>query len=90
MNPEIRRGQEAERLMNEPLIKEAFEKIESGVISALKSCAMADRDTQHELALTLQLLGKLQGVFKEIMQTGQLAQMQEESIASRLVRKLRA
>lgn len=86
---EIQRGHEAQRLMDEPLIREAFEKIETGLIDSMKLCPMADRDTQHELVLTMQLLHRFRGLFLEIMQSGKLAQMQEETISTRLVRRLK-
>lgn len=88
MNKEIDRGREAQRLMEEPLIKEAFERIESGVIQSMKLVPMADKETQHQLVLTLQILSNFKGVFQEIMATGKLAQIQEESFPSKLRRKL--
>jgi hypothetical protein len=86
---EIQRGHEAQRLMDEPMVKEAFEKIEHGLIESMKLCPMADRDTQHELVLTMQLLHRFRGIFLETMQTGKLAQMQEETMSHRLVRRLK-
>ena len=86
---EIDRGREALRLMEEPLIKEAFDTIESGLIDSMYRCPMADTATQHELVLTLQLLGKFKGMFQEIMETGKLAQIQEESMSNRLVKRLK-
>ena len=86
---EKNRGFEAQRIMDEPLVKDAFEKIETGLIDAMKLCPMADRDTQHELVLTMQLLHKFKGIFHEHIQTGKLAQMQEETLSSRLTRRLK-
>ena len=86
---EKQRGFDAQRIMEDPMVVEAFERIESGLIDAMKMCPMADRDTQHELILTMQLLHKFKGIFHEYIQTGKLAQMQEETISSRMVRKLK-
>jgi hypothetical protein len=88
---EIDRGREAQRIMDEPMIKEAFDKIESGVIQSMRLCPMADKETQHQLVLTLQILGNFKGVFQEVMATGKLAQIQEDaenSFTNRLKRRL--
>ena len=76
--------------MNHPLLKEAFSALEAGVIDGLKRCKIGDRDTQHELTLTLQLIGNLQSHFHEIMETGKLAriQLERESMPKRILRRL--
>ena len=89
MNKEINRGNDAQRIMEEPLVKEAFDRIESGLIESMKLCPMSDRDTQHELILTMQLAHKFKAIFLEIMQTGRLAQMQDDTLQNRLVRRLK-
>ena len=86
---EIQRGHEAQRILEEPLVKEALDKIEAGVIEAMKLCPIADTSTQHELVLTLQLHHRFKSMFLEIMQTGKLAQIQEDSFSNRLTRRLK-
>jgi hypothetical protein len=86
---EITRGNEAERLLNDPMLVECFTKVESGLIDALKRCPMADRDTQHEIALSLQLLSKVQSNLKEVAQTGRLALHQKQERENWLKRQLR-
>lgn len=85
---EIQKANEAERLLNEPIMKAAFLGIESGLVENLKRVPMGDTATQHELVLTLQLLEKLKGHFLTIMQTGKMARIQKESMASKVVRKV--
>ena len=70
---EIIRGNEAERLLNGPLFKESFQKVKDGLIEALMRCPMGDKETQHQIALSLQLLGKVQSNIAEVAQTGRLA-----------------
>jgi hypothetical protein len=89
MNTEKQRGHDAQRIMDDPLFKEALERIETGLIDSMKLVPMADRDTQHELILTMQLLHRFKGIFTEIMQTGKMAQMQEDTMSNRLVRRLK-
>lgn len=82
---EIRRGHEAERLMNEPMLKGAFETVEKSLIDAMRRVAMGDKDTQHELVLSLQLLHRVRGHMVEAMETGKLARTMAEK-AKRLFR----
>lgn len=91
MNPdeEIRKGQEAERLLNEPLMKAAFMGIESGLVENMKRVPIGDTKTQHELILSLQLLSQLKAHFLTIMQTGKMARIQKESMAKRVMRAVR-
>jgi hypothetical protein len=89
---EIRRGHEAARLMEEPLLKAAFEGIEASIFDAMRRCKVSDTVTQHELVLMLQLHGRLRSVFREHMETGELARIQKETLASkakRLIRRVR-
>lgn len=86
---EIRKGQEAERLLNEPLMKAAFLGIESGLVENMKRVPIGDTKTQHELILSLQLLSQLKAHFLTIMQTGKMARIQKESMAKRVMRAVR-
>ncbi len=81
LDEEIRRGNEAARLLNEPLLKGAFSAVESGLVDAMKRVPLGDRDTQHELVLSLQLLNRLQAHMKQHMETGKLALIQKETMA---------
>ena len=82
---EIRRGHEAERVLSEPLLVEAFSRVEAAIVDALKRCPVGDRNTQHELCVSLQLLGKVHGHIKEAATTGKLARIaKEQSVASRV------
>lgn len=73
---EIKRGEEAERLMEHPLVKEALSSIKEGILSAMANSAMGDEKTHNKLVITLQILAKFEGSFLEVMQTGKLAKVQ--------------
>jgi hypothetical protein len=90
VDQEIRRGDEAQRLMSAPLLQEAFEKVESGLIDAMKRVPMGDTKTQHELVLSLQLFGRIKGHLAEVMETGKLALIQKETMAAKAKRLFRA
>lgn len=89
LDEKIRRGHEAERVMNEPLLVEAFKEVEAGLVQAMKLSKLGDEKTHHELVLMLQLHGRLRGCFLYHMQTGQLALADKETLAQRLKNKLR-
>lgn len=78
MNEHIRKAEEAKRLLNEPMLKAAFEGVESGLIQAMKSAALGDDKTHHELVLCLQLLGRVRHYFKEVIDTGTMEQLQRK------------
>jgi hypothetical protein len=87
---EIRRGQEAGRLLNDPMLKGAFDSVEKGLVDAMRRVAMGDKDTQHELVLSLQLLARVKGHMLEAMETGKLAVIQKETMAQKARRFMRA
>ena len=90
LDEEIRRGHEAERLMNEPMVKGAFGAIESGLLDAMRRVPIGDHKTQHELVLSLQILDKVKGYMREAMETGKLAKVQKETMADKAKRLFRA
>jgi hypothetical protein len=84
---ELKLARDADRLCNDPVFKSAFAGIESALIERMRLVPMADRDTQHELILTLQLLGNLRGHFVEMIQTGKMAEIQKEQSLAEKVRR---
>ncbi len=85
---EIKRGEEAELLMNHPLFKQALEGIKSGILDAMTRSAMGDEKTHNKLVMALQITSQIEGHFRDIMQTGTLAKVQfnRENILSKLKR----
>jgi hypothetical protein len=78
MNPEIRRGQEAERVLAEPLLVEAFAAIEESVVGRLRRVDVGDEDGQRDLVVTLQLLGKVKQYITDVVTTGRMAALEEQ------------
>lgn len=75
---EISRAQEAQRLMEHPLMAEAFGSIETALIENLSKVEVRDAELEREYVRTLQLLRKLKSHFHEIMETGKLARLTKE------------
>ena len=61
MSPEqaIERANQAARLLDDPTLQKAFEGVRMALLSRLEDVALIDRDTQHEIAVSLQLLKQL-------------------------------
>jgi hypothetical protein len=86
---EIRRGFEAQRILEEPLLKEAFSAIESAILTGMKRIDVGARDAQRDLIVTLQLLDKLRAHIQTHITTGKLADIaKQESLATRARRRI--
>lgn len=85
---EIRDSRNAERILRDPLFKEAFETIESSLIDRMRRVPMADVATQHELVLSLQLLGNLKRHFEIMLETGKMAEIQKSNTLKDKIRRI--
>jgi hypothetical protein len=86
---EIRRGHEAQRLLENPLMVEAFEAIEKALIANLMSVPLVDTQMEREIVRTLQVMGKLKGHIEQVIVTGRMAEVQKESMTKRVIRAVR-
>jgi hypothetical protein len=57
----LERADRAKQLLEDPVWKAAFADIRERLVAQLETIAIGDHETQHEIALTLQLLKRLQG-----------------------------
>ena len=73
---EIRRGAEADRLLENPLLQECFTKIRDGILTAMQSSAFGDEASHHHLVIALQLSGQIEKQLKDIASTGRMAKLQ--------------
>jgi hypothetical protein len=71
---QIRRGDDAKRLMDEPLLQEAFELIEQGLLARMRTVDVGASDTQRDLIVTLQILGKVKQHIEQTALTGRFAE----------------
>ena len=89
LDEEIRRGQEAERLLSHPLLAEAFATLEAHMVGQLRSIPLTDAGLERESVRTLQVLHKVKDHIRQIVLTGQMAEEQKESMAKRVLRAVR-
>jgi hypothetical protein len=84
---QIRRGDDAKRLMAEPLLVEAFDLIEQGLMARMRTVDVGATDAQRDLIVTLQLLGKVKQHIEQTALTGRFAE--EEAARKSWTDKLR-
>ena len=70
---DLDRGQRAERLLQDPMLNEAFSLVETAIHQAWASAPIRDREGQHELKLQLKLLGDVRANLEQALQDGKLA-----------------
>lgn len=76
---EIRKGAQAAQLLNSPLYVEAVEKVRMGLVQRLEMSAIGDKDTHHEIALSLQLLKQVHQHIKTVAETGKMAEIERQN-----------
>jgi hypothetical protein len=57
------RAERAKQILDDPLVKEAFESVEAAIILAMKRSEVGDTSTHHNLTLSLQLLEQVHRQF---------------------------
>jgi len=72
MSEAVQRGLEAERLLNEPLLREAFEKVRLGLVVKLEDTAIGDVEGQHTITLCLQTVKQVKRYLDNMVRTGML------------------
>ena len=75
---ELERGRIAASLLENEIYKEAVEKVKTAIIDTWANSPIRDTEGQHELRLMLKCLNDVQGHIQTVMQTGQMAKIQQE------------
>jgi hypothetical protein len=86
LQEEINKGQEADRILNNPVYKEAIESVRKGIVDAMASSPMGDDKTHNRLVIALQLVNQIDRNLKSYMQTGQMAKIQASGGAVQKIR----
>ena len=64
--------------MDNKLFKEAFDKVEDGIVNAMKTAPMGDEKTHNRLVIALQLLNQIEKHIKTVAETGKMAEIQSQ------------
>lgn len=86
---EVKRGERAEEVLNNPIYIEAIEKVRDGIIQSMAESPLGDDKTHNRLVIALQLLSQIEKQIKTVAQTGKLAQIQVNSPVERIRRVFR-
>lgn len=73
---ELLRATDAKQLLENPLFRESFDTVRSGITSAMVNSGLGDEKTHNRLVIALQLLDQLEKNIKTVMETGELAKFQ--------------
>lgn len=74
----INRGAEANRLLSNPILQDAFALVKEGIVTSMGNSALGDKETHNRLVIALQLLQQVEKRIKEVIETGKLTHLQIE------------
>jgi hypothetical protein len=86
---EVLRGEEAAKVLESPAYKEAIEKVRAGIIANMASSPLGDEKTHNKLVIALQTLNQIEKQLQEVMTTGKLAAMQQETVLQKAAKFIR-
>jgi ABC-type antimicrobial peptide transport system ATPase subunit len=75
---DIQRGQDAKRFTEDPLYKKAFEETKEQLIEMLLQTKISEEDERDRIYITIKSLGLIDEHIKSVLNTGKLAEGQEE------------
>jgi len=75
---EVRRGQDAERFVNDPLYKEAFDVTKEHLIEMLLQTKISEEVERDRIYITIKSLDLIDQHIKSVLETGKLAEGQHE------------
>ena len=73
---EIKRGERANEVLENPLFKEAITKVREGIINSMSISALGDAETHNRLVIAMQLLNQIEKGLKDVVVTGKMAAIQ--------------
>jgi len=75
---EIKRGQDAERLINDPLYKEAFDTTKNLLIQLMLQTDISEETERDRIYMTIKSLELVEQHIRSVLETGQLAEKGQE------------
>jgi len=68
----IDRAHRASEILDNPTLQKAFEGVRQAMLERIEATNIGDRDTQHELALSLQILKSVRRMLENWVRDGQV------------------
>lgn len=72
---DIKRGEEADRILKNPLFIDAFESVRESIINSMAQSAFGDAQTHNRLVIAMQLLAQIEKQLKDHVATGRMSAM---------------
>ena len=73
---EIKRGEQAQKILDNEVFKESFVAVKDHIIEAMQVSPMGDEVTHNRLVIALQVLAQIEKSLTNVMQTGKMAKIQ--------------
>jgi hypothetical protein len=83
LNRAAERGARAQRLLDDDLLKEAFETLDRDYVKAWRETAARDTDARERLWQAVQIVGRVRDHLVTVVNGGKLAQRELNEIAGR-------
>ena len=75
---EVKRGEQAAVILDNPIYQEAIAKVKENIVSTMTTSPLGDEKTHNRLVIALQLLNQINKQLTDVMQTGKLAAIQTD------------
>jgi hypothetical protein len=75
---EIKRGEEADRILKNPLFIESFEAVKKNIVDSMSQSAFGDAQTHNRLVIALQLLEQIEKRLKDHIATGKMSALKTD------------
>jgi hypothetical protein len=72
------RAERAKHLLEDELLREALAAMRESLVRQMESCAISDTETQHEIALMLQLRQRFERQLQQYVQDGVILKHEEK------------
>jgi len=84
LQQEVSQSNKASELLNDPLLKESFNKLKNLYSTSLLNTGANENDTREKLWLAFNIVGKVEQNLQEILDTGKLASKQLEDFRNHI------
>ena len=75
---EIKLGEQAAQILDNPVYKDAIERVRENIVNSMTNSAIGDEKTHNRLVIALQLLNQINKQLTDVMTTGKLAAIQTD------------
>ena len=84
LQQELSQSNKASELLNDPLLKESFNKLKNLYSTSLLNTGANETETREKLWLAFNIVGKVEQNLQEILDTGKLASKQLEDFRNHI------